>query len=92
MLALLYVVNPLMAIETEKLAVQDEPGESLSDCDKDDEDECMEEPIKDDEDNGIEDGFFVPDGYLSVDEVFNYFYCSVDFKYHLVLVYCGNCL
>ncbi|KAG6384157.1 hypothetical protein SASPL_156043 [Salvia splendens] len=45
-------------IDSDEDWAEDEPGESLSDCDKDDEDECMEEPIKDDEDNGIEDGFF----------------------------------
>ncbi|XP_042012775.1 chromatin assembly factor 1 subunit FAS1-like isoform X2 [Salvia splendens] len=55
-------------IDSDEDWAEDEPGESLSDCDKDDEDECMEEFIKDDEDNGIEDGFFVPDGYLSEDE------------------------
>lgn len=45
---------------------QEEPGESLSDCDKDEE-ECQEECTKSDEES--EDGFFVPDGYLSEDEV-----------------------
>ncbi|RDX91984.1 Chromatin assembly factor 1 subunit FAS1, partial [Mucuna pruriens] len=45
---------------------EEEPGESLSDCDKDEE-ECQEECSKSDEES--EDGFFVPDGYLSEDEV-----------------------
>ncbi|TKY65326.1 Chromatin assembly factor 1 subunit FAS1 [Spatholobus suberectus] len=44
---------------------EEEPGESLSDCDKDEE-ECQEECSKSDEES--EDGFFVPDGYLSKDE------------------------
>ncbi|CAJ1823962.1 unnamed protein product [Sphenostylis stenocarpa] len=45
---------------------EEEPGESLSDCDRDEED-GQEEGLKSDEEN--EDGFFVPDGYLSEDEV-----------------------
>ncbi|CAK8542543.1 unnamed protein product [Lathyrus sativus] len=48
---------------------EDEPGESLSDCEKDeekDEEECQEECSKSDGES--EDGFFVPDGYLSDDE------------------------
>ncbi|XP_022632345.1 chromatin assembly factor 1 subunit FAS1 isoform X2 [Vigna radiata var. radiata] len=44
---------------------EEEPGESLSDCDKDEED-CQEECSKSDEES--EDGFFVPDGYLSENE------------------------
>nr|KYP64197.1 hypothetical protein KK1_018787 [Cajanus cajan] len=44
---------------------EEEPGESLSDCDKDEE-ECQEECSKSDDES--EDGFFVPDGYLSEDE------------------------
>lgn len=48
---------------------KEDPGESLSDCDKDDKDEeeCQEECSKSDGES--EDGFFVPDGYLSEDEV-----------------------
>ncbi|XVE90692.1 hypothetical protein DITRI_Ditri20bG0097300 [Diplodiscus trichospermus] len=47
---------------------EEEPGESLSDCDKDEEEESCEGCFKvDDEDEG-EDGFFVPDGYLSENE------------------------
>ncbi|KAL2330147.1 hypothetical protein Fmac_017728 [Flemingia macrophylla] len=44
---------------------EEEPGESLSDCDKDEE-ECQDECSKSDDES--EDGFFVPDGYLSEDE------------------------
>ncbi|KAE8679778.1 Chromatin assembly factor 1 subunit FAS1 [Hibiscus syriacus] len=43
---------------------EEEPGESLSDCDKDEEEGCSK---ADDEDES-EDGFFVPDGYLSDNE------------------------
>lgn len=52
------------------LIFQDDPGESLSDCDKDEDDEILEEGCSraDDEDES-EDGFFVPDGYLSENEV-----------------------
>jgi hypothetical protein len=48
-------------------SVQEDPGESLSDCEKDT-DEIIEEDSKitDDED---EDSFVVPDGYLSDNEV-----------------------
>ncbi|KAK7269055.1 hypothetical protein RIF29_21770 [Crotalaria pallida] len=44
---------------------EEDPGESLSDCDKYEE-ECSEEYSKSDDES--EDGFFVPDGYLSEDE------------------------
>lgn len=47
--------------------MQEDPGESLSDCDKDDEEEGSK--VEDEEES--EDGFFVPDGYLSEDEVSN---------------------
>lgn len=50
--------------------VQVEPGESLSDCDKDEDEESLEESKIDNEDD-CEDGFFVPDGYLSENEVRN---------------------
>ncbi|XVF30240.1 hypothetical protein REPUB_Repub16aG0040000 [Reevesia pubescens] len=46
---------------------EEEPGESLSDCDKDDEESCEGFSKADDEDES-EDGFFVPDGYLSENE------------------------
>ncbi|CAI9759280.1 unnamed protein product [Fraxinus pennsylvanica] len=45
-----------------------EPGESLSDCDKDDEDENAEGHSRGDDEDESEDGFFVPDGYLSENE------------------------
>ncbi|KAG6593736.1 Chromatin assembly factor 1 subunit FAS1, partial [Cucurbita argyrosperma subsp. sororia] len=48
---------------------KEDPGERLSDCDKDDEENLEEEgcaKAKDDEDNEGE--FFVPDGYLSENE------------------------
>ncbi|KAK8477423.1 hypothetical protein V6N13_042800 [Hibiscus sabdariffa] len=47
---------------------EEEPGESLSDCDKDDEEECLEGCSKADDEDETEDGFFVPDGYLSENE------------------------
>ncbi|XP_009767043.1 chromatin assembly factor 1 subunit FAS1 [Nicotiana sylvestris] len=47
---------------------EEEPGESLSDCDKDD-NECLEEECsRGEEEDESEDGFFVPDGYLSDEE------------------------
>lgn len=48
--------------------VQEDPGESLSDCEKDEE-ILEEEGSKVDEEDESEDGFFVPDGYLSENEV-----------------------
>ncbi|XP_010258465.1 PREDICTED: chromatin assembly factor 1 subunit FAS1 isoform X2 [Nelumbo nucifera] len=47
---------------------EEDPGESLSDCDKDDEEDCLEGTLKTDEEDGSEDGFLVPDGYLSENE------------------------
>ncbi|KAL5783773.1 hypothetical protein ACOSP7_008802 [Xanthoceras sorbifolium] len=48
---------------------EEDPGESLSDCDKDDEEERLKEgSSKADDEEDSEDGFFVPDGYLSEDE------------------------
>ncbi|KAG8496914.1 hypothetical protein CXB51_008096 [Gossypium anomalum] len=46
---------------------EEEPGESLSDCDKDEDEESCDGCTKADEDE-TEDGFFVPDGYLSENE------------------------
>lgn len=46
---------------------EEDPGESLSDCDKDDEESLDEGCSKADEDES-EDEFFVPDGYLSENE------------------------
>ncbi|CAN0881963.1 Chromatin assembly factor 1 subunit FAS1 [Linum grandiflorum] len=47
---------------------EEDPGESLSDCDKDDEAECLEANPRADDEEESEDGFFVPDGYLSENE------------------------
>ena len=47
------------------LILQEDPGESLSDCDKDDDNEKCDA----DEDDEVADGFVVPDGYLSESEV-----------------------
>ncbi|KAG5240057.1 chromatin assembly factor [Salix suchowensis] len=48
---------------------EEDPGESLSDCDKDDGEESLEEEYsKADDEEESEDGFFVPDGYLSETE------------------------
>uniref|UniRef100_A0A2P2K374 JHL23J11.8 protein n=1 Tax=Rhizophora mucronata TaxID=61149 RepID=A0A2P2K374_RHIMU len=48
---------------------EEDPGESLSDCDKDDGEESLEElSSKADDEEESEDGFFVPDGYLSENE------------------------
>ncbi|XP_021289832.1 chromatin assembly factor 1 subunit FAS1 [Herrania umbratica] len=47
---------------------EEEPGESLSDCDKDEEEESFEGCSKADDEDESEDGFFVPDGYLSENE------------------------
>ncbi|XP_062178342.1 chromatin assembly factor 1 subunit FAS1 [Alnus glutinosa] len=48
---------------------EEDPGESLSDCDKDEEEESLEEGCsRADEEDDSEDGFFVPDGYLSENE------------------------
>ncbi|XP_057962033.1 chromatin assembly factor 1 subunit FAS1 [Malania oleifera] len=47
---------------------EEDPGESLSDCDKDEEEELEEGYPKPDDEDESEDGFFVPDGYLSENE------------------------
>ncbi|KAH9290008.1 hypothetical protein KI387_034125 [Taxus chinensis] len=50
---------------------EEDPGESLSDADEDDEEEKIEvekEKLKCEEDEDSEDGFLVPDGYLSENE------------------------
>ncbi|XP_071712026.1 chromatin assembly factor 1 subunit FAS1-like [Rutidosis leptorrhynchoides] len=55
-------------IDSDEEWEEEEPGESLSDCDKE-EDESMEENVtKADDEDESEDGFFVPDGYLSENE------------------------
>ncbi|KAL1803170.1 hypothetical protein ACET3Z_031817 [Daucus carota] len=56
-------------IDSDEEWEEEEPGESLSDCDKDDEEEILEDgPSKAEEEDESEDGFFVPDGYLSENE------------------------
>ncbi|XP_038704439.1 chromatin assembly factor 1 subunit FAS1-like isoform X2 [Tripterygium wilfordii] len=47
---------------------EEEPGESLSDCEKDCEDNLEEGLPKGNDEDESEDGFFVPDGYLSENE------------------------
>ncbi|KAM2895746.1 hypothetical protein FF1_010803 [Malus domestica] len=47
---------------------EEEPGENLSDCDKDDEESLEEGCSKPDDEDESEDGFLVPDGYLSENE------------------------
>lgn len=51
------------------LFIQEDPGESLSDCEKDKEEEELEEENPKTEEEESEDSFVVPDGYLSEDEV-----------------------
>ncbi|XP_042004178.1 chromatin assembly factor 1 subunit FAS1-like [Salvia splendens] len=55
-------------IDSDEEWEEEEPGESLSDCEKDEEDESMDEQQKVDDEDESEDGFFVPDGYLSESE------------------------
>lgn len=56
-------------IDSDEEWEEEEPGESLSDCDKDDQEESLEEGYsKADDEDDSEDGFFVPDGYLSENE------------------------
>ncbi|XP_047328763.1 chromatin assembly factor 1 subunit FAS1-like isoform X2 [Impatiens glandulifera] len=56
-------------IDSDEEWEEEEPGESLSDCDKDDDEEVLEEgSSKVDGEDDSEDDFFVPDGYLSEDE------------------------
>ncbi|KAL0452244.1 UNVERIFIED_CONTAM: Chromatin assembly factor 1 subunit FAS1 [Sesamum latifolium] len=55
-------------IDSDEEWEEDEPGESLSDSEKDEEDESAEGYLKDDDEEESEDGFFVPDGYLSENE------------------------
>ncbi|GAB4835407.1 hypothetical protein Ancab_000317 [Ancistrocladus abbreviatus] len=50
---------------------EEDPGESLSDCDKDGEESLGEACMKADEEDESDDGFFVPDGYLSENEADN---------------------
>ncbi|KAL8171879.1 hypothetical protein V2J09_023683 [Rumex salicifolius] len=47
---------------------EEEPGESLSECDKDEEENFEEGLLKGEDGDESEDGFLVPDGYLSESE------------------------
>lgn len=50
--------------------IKEQAGESLSDCENDEEESLEEGCSKaDDEEDDSEDDFMVPDGYLSEDEV-----------------------
>ncbi|KAK1370876.1 Chromatin assembly factor 1 subunit FAS1 [Heracleum sosnowskyi] len=52
-------------IDSDEEWEEEEPGENLSDCDKDGEEDSLEEgPSKVVDEDDSEDGFFVPDGYL----------------------------
>ncbi|KAJ8446797.1 hypothetical protein Cgig2_016107 [Carnegiea gigantea] len=55
-------------IDSDEEWEEEEPGESLSDSDKDEEEILHEGSLKADEEES-EDGFFVPDGYLSENEI-----------------------
>lgn len=56
-------------IDSDEEWEEEDPGESLSDCDKDDKEEGLEEGCLNAEDEDeSEDDFFVPDGYLSENE------------------------
>ncbi|CAI0401915.1 unnamed protein product, partial [Linum tenue] len=56
-------------IDSDEEWEEEDPGESLSDCDKDDEEERLEEgSSRADDTEESEDGFFVPDGYFSENE------------------------
>ncbi|KAK4796326.1 hypothetical protein SAY86_028652 [Trapa natans] len=55
-------------IDSDEEWEEEDPGESLSDCDKDNDESLEEGCPRADEDEESEDGFFVPDGYLSENE------------------------
>ncbi|KAI3896578.1 hypothetical protein MKX03_023153 [Papaver bracteatum] len=56
-------------IESDEEWEEEEPGESLSDCEKDGEEDISDEAnVMVEDEDGSEDGFFVPDGYLSENE------------------------
>ncbi|OVA05147.1 Chromatin assembly factor 1 subunit A [Macleaya cordata] len=56
-------------IESDEEWEEEDPGESLSDCDKDEEEDILEEGnLRTEDEDGSEDGFLVPDGYLSENE------------------------
>lgn len=49
--------------------LKEQAGESLSDCENDEEESLEEGCSKGDDEDDSEDDFMVPDGYLSEDEV-----------------------
>lgn len=56
-------------IDSDEEWEEEDPGESLSDCEKDTEEDNLEEEIsKIEDEEESEDGFVVPDGYLSENE------------------------
>ncbi|KAF8402385.1 hypothetical protein HHK36_013340 [Tetracentron sinense] len=56
-------------IDSDEEWEEEDPGESLSDCDKDAVEENLEEgTLRIDDEDESEDGFLVPDGYLSENE------------------------
>ncbi|CAN1162616.1 Chromatin assembly factor 1 subunit FAS1 [Linum perenne] len=56
-------------MESDEEWEEENPGESLSDCDKDEEEERLEEgSARADDEEESEDDFFVPDGYFSENE------------------------
>nr|XP_043618513.1 chromatin assembly factor 1 subunit FAS1 [Erigeron canadensis] len=55
-------------IDSDEEWEEEDPGESLSDCDKEEEESMEENVTKADDEDESEDGFFVPDGYLSENE------------------------
>ncbi|XP_076903958.1 chromatin assembly factor 1 subunit FAS1-like [Bidens hawaiensis] len=56
-------------IDSDEEWEEEEPGESLSDCEKEEDDDTMEDNLsKAEDEDESEDGFFVPDGYLSENE------------------------
>ncbi|XP_064946644.1 chromatin assembly factor 1 subunit FAS1-like isoform X1 [Musa acuminata AAA Group] len=55
-------------IDSDEEWEEEDPGESLSDCDKNDEEILDAENCKNEDDTESEDSFVVPDGYLSENE------------------------
>ncbi|CAO2832616.1 unnamed protein product [Amaranthus hypochondriacus] len=58
-------------IDSDEEWEEEDPGESISDSDKEDEEILDEGSLKADDDEESEDDFFVPDGYLSENEGVN---------------------
>ncbi|KAL8159365.1 hypothetical protein V2J09_000902 [Rumex salicifolius] len=55
-------------IDSDEEWEEEEPGESLSECEKDEEEILDDGSLKADDEDESGDGFFVPDGYLSENE------------------------